>query len=610
MGNFISFDDEEDAVQGKKRELNFSDLLATDKKTLAAFLRQQEEERALRQAGAEDETFSVILRLPSKGTEQLLVRSSDGSYSLIKRITFGRGVRKDAAIREVTTTMRVGRLAAEDTSAARYLGIAKGLNFNGKFLDLRLEKAEMNLMTFMNSKCESKEHVGELFLFLLLQVARALHFIHNDLESVLGNLTPESIMVRDTNTVPTIFITSLKHLVKAVPREQLDKNFAYAARGAAAEAPEQGAPDRDKRDPGFLAPEVAERAESYATKEGDVWSFGALMLWLVSGQIIGRTPGPGWPAYQKEVAQLAQTQDENLRNFVSKAMDLCEKTTCDLRSKQGGVTCIVKMLNTLPPDAARLYLMLMRHCLQPVASNRPTMAKILAHPLFTNVGVGKFESASQLLNVLESEKPLTDSQEIRMRMMQDAEDMKRLQVPVPLQRDEDLHPHDVSGAFDSSDASPFFARYLLAARQQIGTSMHSQLVKTAPELETAVTAAMVEGLAHADSAAMDTKTKLSMKDYGANLLAGFDFALNVGSELPFETRRKVLKQAAASLERNGIPLSVDEALQTQDGMLYARSPVMFADNEVLSERRQGFNSQFLTSALNSPLPTLDFIKAN
>ena len=111
MGNFISFDDEEDAGQGKKRELNFSDLLATDKKTLAAFLRQQEEERALRQASPEDETFTVILRLPSKGTEQLLVRSSDGSYSLIKRITFGRGVRKDAAIREALVALT--RIAQE-----------------------------------------------------------------------------------------------------------------------------------------------------------------------------------------------------------------------------------------------------------------------------------------------------------------------------------------------------------------------------------------------------------------------------------------------------------------------------------------------------------------
>lgn len=613
MGNFISFEDEqEEPVEGKPRKITFNDVMRCNHETLGAVMAQSKGPKWVPQQEEpnSDERLTLVMRWPAdkNGTQQTLYYNEAlDQYSLVKTTTFNRGSRVDASLREIVTALRVGRLAADEAKAVRYLGIPNAVKFNGQTINMRLAKADMNLMTFMNSKCDSATHIGELLLFLLLQVARALSFIHNDLEAVLGNLTPESIMVRDTNTIPTIFITSLKHLVKAVPREQLERNFAFAARSAGVDVPERGVPDRDRRDAGFAAPEVAEVPEAFATQAGDVWAFGAIMLWLVSGQIIGRNPNENWKQYLDSITRITSTQGTTLKTFIADILDMCVEITCDPRSRPGGPACIMKLLDALPDEAGLQYLKLMRHCLQRKPSDRPRMADVVSDLLFTRQKVGKFASTSQLLDIIEDVDPLTDTQHMRRHLMEEAELVKRV---VAAAKREQVHPHAVSAAFEDDAGAINFSKHLVAARQQIGTSMHSQLMRAAPELESAVTTALVEGLAHADSAVMSSKTKVNMKEYGANLLAGFDFALNVGSELPFETRRKVLKHAAASLERNGIPLSVEEALQTQDNMLYTQSAVMFADNEVLSDRRGDFNSKFLASALESQLSTLDFIKTN
>lgn len=640
-----------ESQSSQRRQLTFSDIVRLDNRLVQASLQQRRQEQ-LEQFRARDKKRKqlqeraekrleqleakaeaewseeegeegdeggprILMRMPDKnqGTEQLLVQSSDGELKFVKRVRFNRGFRSADVLREVATTLKVGR-ESNPSGCARYLGFARDMAFNGKNLELHLEKGDMNLTDFISKNCESHPHIGELVLFLLLQIARALNFVHSDLESVLGNLTPDSIMVRDTQGVPTIFISSLKHMVPAVPREQLERNFRFTVRTGAKVQVAGEEPDRDGRDTGYSAPEVVENPSSFASQQGDVWSYGALMLWIISGQVIGRDPKKASLAdYIAGIRDLTEPSGQNeeveLAFFINKALNLCKNGGCDPRSEPAGARC-ARLLQAMPPNAARLFVTLMRHCLQPEPANRPTMQEIVDHELFEKVKQGGFESVKQMLDAVESATPADKQyfEEMRRQIALKAKQIKELQESFKAIDEVQVQAQagGVGGAGVGGEESTF-PTALRNTRNQIATSLHAQLTEAAPELSVQLTAAVLEGMAHADKVAIDKLgKKVTMAEYAANLLAGFDFALNVGSELSFETRRQVLKQAAHSLNRNAIKLTADEVLNTQEALLFMRSPSMFADNEVLAESRKNLTPQVLKAAVKSPLSTFDFVR--
>ena len=699
MGNFMSSD--EQPQTDENRPVTFSDLVESNQRMIETLLvqrkkeqREWEEERQAAEARARErrkerkrerepeeeeepgdlkaddlEMPQILMRLaaPNQGTQQMIVRLPDGTIRFIKRIRIDRGQRAADALREVANTMRVARetLGAQ----SRYLGIPRDMAFNGRDLEVQLDKGEMNLMAFIDMNCREHPHIGELVIFILLQLARALLFVHGELSSVLGNLSPESIMVRSTSSVPTIFLSSLKRLVPAVPAQRLEKNFAYAVRTG--QAPPGGPMDRDSYFAAFAAPEVVDNPGAFASQPGDVFSFGAVMLWLVTGQILSSDRADR-EQYLRDLRKLTEGDEGDLAAYMNKALKLCAGGMCDERSDAGGARCM-RMLQAMPPQASRMYVTLMRACLQSDPKLRPSAQQIAASELFNGVKHGGFESVAQMLDLVEStvfDEP-DNAEKLRDRMLAQAAESERLrailrkneeqdrrasqasqavQTPAtttlapyvepfrpearPEVRSEarpegrvDLPSFETEGGTESEpsyqgqepiydDGAPPAYPYqqlaypmaLRSGRNQIATNLHAQLMQAAPELTEPLTAAVVEGLAHADHMVVEANHKTPMAQYAANVLAGFDFALNVGSELPFDTRRKVLNRAATSLQRNAIRLSAADALDVQETMLYTRSPTMFADNEVLSAYRGELNAAVLRSALDSPHSTLDFLK--
>ena len=722
MGNFMSGD--EQTYTDENRPVTFSDLVESNQRMIETMLvqrkkeqreweeeRQAAEERARERrkerkrererarengsgSGSEREPIQdedaqeplkaddlempqILMRLsaPNQGTQQMIVRLPDGTIRFIKRIRIDRGQRAADALREVANTMRVAR-EAHASSHSRYLGIPRDMAFNGRDLEVQLDKGEMNLTAFIDLNCKEHPHIGELVIFILLQLARALLFVHGELSSVLGNLSPESIMVRGTSSVPTIFLSSLKRLVPAVPEKRLEKNFAYAVRTG--QAPAGGPLDRDSMFAAFAAPEVVDNPGAFASQPGDVFSFGAVMLWLVTGQILSSDRADR-EQYLSDLRKLTEGDEADLAAYMNKALKLCASGLCDDRSDVGGARCM-RMLQAMPPQASRLYVTLMRACLQSDPKLRPSAQALAGSALFNGVKHGGFESVAQMLDLVEStvfdeadnaeklrEKMLAQAAEAErlraiLRKNEELEDKTRrtLQTPAPFalapyvdpfkprseKQEAKQEARTGTGTGSAGEALPSFETggeeyepnyetqepvygasepiydaggppayqqlaypmALRSGRNQIATNLHAQLMQAAPELTEPLTAAVVEGLAHADRMVVEANHKIPMAQYAANVLAGFDFALNVGSELSFDTRRKVLNRAATSLQRNAIKLSAADALDVQETMLYTRSPTMFADNEVLSACRSELNGAVLRSALDNPHSTLDFLR--
>ena len=145
-------------------------------------------------------------------------------------------------------------------------------------------------------------------------------------------------------------------------------------------------------------PATAEGLGAFASQPGDVFSFGAVMLWLVTGQILSSDRADR-EQYLSDLRKLTEGDEADLAAYMNKALKLCASGLCDDRSDVGGARCM-RMLQAMPPQASRLYVTLMRACLQSDPKLRPSAQALAGSALFNGVKHGGFESVAQMLDLV------------------------------------------------------------------------------------------------------------------------------------------------------------------------------------------------------------------
>jgi hypothetical protein len=565
----------------EKAELeNLIDLFQ-DKSRAAITLVGQDRGGQMVQSQKVPSVYELLHILESQpGKKRFLVRDTQAEPG---KLRFGKSIsleslgfdeRADSAIRSVARAL--------DIKYHPNVLQPEAIFWDGTALNFITAKADATLAE-TGQAIRGQANRGALIAFLAYQLLDALAHVHADFK-VLGDVSSKSILVFKLHGIPELRLVPGKHTVPASTTAEQDRLDSLMGMGVGRDRESEqslsrpGTPSLRTKQPrvqirdldtipcSFLEP----GGNMMPTAAADIWAAGSALWEVITGVPYGC--GCDLPNYGELLVKLETLSDQALpstvwtefRREMAKDLNLPGNVFDNLGSFAQPLMSLVRNMVRVDRDA------------------RSSAEELMQHRVFTSI---KPHPQSSFSNIQElhayTRRFVRMSPEARMALLQEA-----------------------SKDFGHQQHLVTLRPALKALRERLINGLLVEFSAKYGGIEPQLTQALHEAVRLTDKLlAADT----DYNEYARLVLANFDFALNVGTALPFEVRQQLLERVLDYCARE-FKLIIDPKTlaETQAAVLARHQGSMFLEQKEAREAGRGLAGQALIELVRQDKSTQVF----